>query len=62
MPYLYSFRKDSLLMFVCYSMTLLRRRVCYYIFMKEIHVEDCDKCWNPYWEDELVDGLCSECQ
>jgi hypothetical protein len=30
--------------------------------MKEIYVEDCDKCWTPYWEDELVDGLCSECQ
>ena len=28
----------------------------------DIHVQDCDNCWNPYWEDELVDGLCSKCQ
>ena len=27
-----------------------------------IHVQDCDECWNPYWEDELVNGLCADCQ
>jgi len=26
-----------------------------------IHVQDCDKCWNPYWEDELVNELCADC-
>ena len=22
----------------------------------------CDKCWNPYWEDQLTDGICAKCQ
>jgi len=30
--------------------------------MTEIHVEDCDKCWTPYWSDQLTDGLCVDCQ
>ena len=30
--------------------------------MTEIHVEDCDKCWTPYWSDQLTDGLCIYCQ
>jgi len=30
--------------------------------MKEdIPVVDCDQCWNPYWEDQLIDGLCPTC-
>jgi len=28
----------------------------------DIHVQDCDKCWNPFWEDELTEGLCTDCQ
>jgi len=28
----------------------------------EIEVQDCDKCWNPYWADQLIDGVCANCQ
>jgi len=27
-----------------------------------IPVVDCDNCWHPFWEDELVNGLCPVCQ
>jgi hypothetical protein len=27
-----------------------------------IHVEDCDSCYHPYWQDELIEGLCVGCQ
>ena len=37
-------------------------RVWYSKTMKEdIPVVDCDLCWNPYWEDQLTDGLCPTC-
>ena len=29
--------------------------------MPYIPVEDCDQCLNPYWQDQLTDGLCSSC-
>ena len=28
----------------------------------DIEVQDCDKCWNPYWEDQLTNGVCANCQ
>ena len=28
----------------------------------EIEVQDCDQCWNPYWADQLTDGLCVTCK
>ena len=27
----------------------------------EIEVQDCDECWNPYWADQLTDGVCVNC-
>jgi len=27
-----------------------------------IPVVDCEYCWNPFWEDELVEGLCYKCR
>lgn len=32
------------------------------IFMSDdIPVEDCDQCLNPFWADQLTDGLCPTC-
>jgi len=28
----------------------------------DIYTTDCDVCWHPYWEDELVNGVCPGCQ
>ena len=27
----------------------------------DIEVQDCDECWNPYWEDQLTGGVCVNC-
>ena len=27
----------------------------------DIPVEDCDLCLNPFWADQLTDGLCPTC-
>jgi len=27
----------------------------------DIHVQDCDECLHPFWEDELTDGVCERC-
>jgi len=29
--------------------------------MADINVQDCDQCLNPYWEDQLENGLCPTC-
>ena len=29
--------------------------------MADINVQDCDQCLNPYWEDQLKNGLCPTC-
>jgi len=28
----------------------------------DIFVRDCDVCYHPYWEDELINGVCPGCQ
>jgi len=28
----------------------------------DIFVKDCDVCYHPYWEDELINGVCPGCQ
>ena len=37
-------------------------RGSYYNINMDIHVQDCDSCLNPFWADELVDNLCTDCQ
>ena len=29
--------------------------------MSDVPVADCDECLNPYWEDELINGVCERC-
>ena len=31
------------------------------VIMADINVQDCDQCLNPYWEDQLENGLCPTC-
>ena len=28
---------------------------------KDIFVQDCDQCLNPFYEDQLSEGLCPNC-
>jgi hypothetical protein len=30
--------------------------------MDFIYVTDCDVCLHPYWEDELIEGMCVGCR
>ena len=34
----------------------------YSFLMDYVSVEDCDICLHPYWADQLMDGVCENCQ